>query len=187
MTWEEIKNRKEDSIRESTNNPMPKSITINEKQYKSYSDYLNSDEYKEFIRLEEKAKDEHDHKAKDYFESLAEDDQLLVFYHITKCIYNNYFVKKGSYRGLLYDELGFGPEAYSLGCESGMFNVHNAISTPDDLEDRFKKLVDHLKLDLTKAELRSLRHVYLYGFDSTKSMDDLNGGQKRFDFTKDPE
>jgi len=40
MTWEDIKNRKEDAIRESTNNHVPKSITINEKQYKSYSDYL---------------------------------------------------------------------------------------------------------------------------------------------------
>ena len=43
MTWEEIRQRKEDSIRESTNNPMiknPNPIEKNGNKYKSYSEYL---------------------------------------------------------------------------------------------------------------------------------------------------
>jgi hypothetical protein len=33
-----------------------------------------------------------------------------------------------------------------------------------------------------------LRHIFLYGFDSSKSMDDLQTGQQKFDFNeKDPE
>ena len=49
MTWEEIRQRKEDSIRESTGNPMvknPNPFDKNGKTYKSFSDYLKSDEYK---------------------------------------------------------------------------------------------------------------------------------------------
>ena len=112
--WDEIKQRKEDSIRESTNNPMVKNPNPFEKNgntYKSFSDYLKSDEYKEFLRLEEEAQEQYTQKAKDYFNSLEMDNQLLLFYYITNVIFENYFNDIGSYRGLLYDKFGFGPEA----------------------------------------------------------------------------
>ena len=88
---------------------------------------------------------------------------------------------------MLYDKFGFGPEAYSLGMDSGMFALHNAISTPEESEERFNKVVDYLKLDLSEKELGSLRNIFLYGFDSSKSLDNINTGQQKFDFTKDPE
>jgi hypothetical protein len=66
--------------------------------------------------------------------------------------------------------------------DSGMFDIHNSISTPDESEERFEKLVKHLKLDLSKKELNSLRNIFLYGFDNTKSLDHLYTGQKKFDF-----
>jgi hypothetical protein len=48
-------------------------------------------------------------------------------------------------------------------------------------------LVKFLKLDLSKKELNSLRNIFLYGFDSTKALDNINTGQQKFDFIKDPE
>ena len=182
MNWEDIKNSKEDSLRESLGNPRKKPFEINGVKYNSYAEYLQSDEYKQFLDLEIEALAKYTELAKDFFNSLDTDNQLLVFFHITNCIYENYFRGSGSYRALLYERLGFGPEAYSIGLDSGMFHVHNSISTPDEDEERFVKLVEHLKLDLSKKELRSLRHIFLYGFDSTKSMDDLSGGQLRFEF-----
>jgi hypothetical protein len=187
MTWEEIKQRKEDSIRESTDNPMSKSFEVNGKIYNSYTEYSNSDEYKEFLEIEEEALEQYKQKAKEYFDSLEIDNKLLLFFHITNTIFENYFKYNSSYRGLLYDKFGFGPEAYSLGMDSGMFALHNAISTPDELEERFDTLVKFLKLDLSKKELNSLRNIFLYGFDSTKSLDNINTGQQKFDFTKNPE
>jgi hypothetical protein len=187
MTWEDIKQRKEDSIRESTGNPMSKSFEVNGKTYSSYTEYSNSDEYKEFLKIQEEALEQYKQKAKEYFESLEMNNQLLLFFHITNTIYANYFQDNSSYRGLLYDKFGFGPESYSIGMDSGMFAVHNAISTPDELEERFNTLVKFLKLDLSKKELNSLRNIFLYGFDSTKSLDNINNGQQKFDFTKDPE
>jgi hypothetical protein len=187
MTWEDIKQRKEDSIRESTGNPMSKSFEVNGKTYSSYTEYSNSDEYKEFLKIQEEALEQYKQKAKEYFESLEMNNQLLLFFHITNTIYANYFQDNSSYRGLLYNKFGFGPEAYSLGMDSGMFALHNAISTPDELEERFDTLVKFLKLDLSKKELNSLRNIFLYGFDSTKSLDNINNGQQKFDFTKDPE
>jgi len=189
MTWEEIRQRKEDSIRESTGNPMvknPNPFDKNGKTYKSFSDYLNSDEYKELLKIEEEALEQYGQKAKEYFDSLETDNQLLLFFHITNVIFENYFKDNGSYRGLLYDKFGFGPEAYSLGMDSGMFALHNAISTPEESEERFNKVVDYLKLDLSEKELGSLRNIFLYGFDSSKSLDNINIGQQKFDFEKDP-
>ena len=190
MTWEEIRQRKEDSIRESTGNPMVKNtnpVVKNGTTYKSYSEYLQSEEYQQFLEAEVNAELDYKQKAKAYFESLDTDTKLLLFYHITNTIFQNYFTDKGSYRGLLYDKFEFGPEAYGLGYSSGMFAIHNAIYTPDELEENLNTLVDHLKLDLSKKELDSLRRIFLYGFDTSKNLDDMITGQQKFDFTKDPE
>lgn len=187
MNWDDVKNRKEESIRESTNNPMNNSLENEFEKYKSYTDFLNSDEYKELLSLEEKANEQYKIKAKEFFESLELDNQLLIFYHITNSIFENYFKSSGSYRALLYDKLGFGPEAYSLGLDSGMFAVHNAIYTPDELAENFNKLISHLKLDLTKAQKVSLYNILVYGFDTSKTLEDIISGQQKFDFTKDPE
>ena len=188
MTWEELKQRKEDSIRESTGNPMEnnsKPDDKNGKTYESFTDYLNSDEYKEYLEIQEEALEQYTQKAKEYFESLETDNQLLLFFHITNQIFENYFKDNSSYRGLLYDKFGFGPESYTIGMDSGMFAIHNAISTPDESEERFNTLVKFLKLDLSKKELNSLRNIFLFGFDSTKALDNIITGQKKFEFDKE--
>ena len=187
MTWEEIRQRKEDSIRESTGNPMSKSFEVNGKIYNSYTEYSNSDEYKKFLEIQEEALEQYKQKAKECFDSLEMDNKLLLFFYITNVIFENYFEDNGSYRGLLYDKFGFGPEAYSLGCDSGMFTLHNAISTPDELEERFNALMKFLKLELSKEDMNSARNYFLYGFDNSKTLDDMRTGQQKFDFTKDPE
>ena len=190
MTWKDIRDRKEDSIRESTGNPVvknPNPFDHNGKTYKSFSDYLNSEEYKEFLRIEEEALKQYSLKAKEYFKSLDMDDQLLVFFHITNVIFENYFNDNGSYRGLLYDKFGFGPEAYSLGCDSGMFTLHNSISNPEEIEERFQALMKFLKLDLSKEDMKSVRNLFEYGFDNSKQLNSITSGQKTLDFEKDPE
>lgn len=190
MTWKEIRDRKEDSIRESTDNPMvknPNPFDHNGKTYKSFSDYLNSEEYKEFLRIEEEALKQYSLKAKEFFKSLDMDNQLLIFFHITNVIFENYFKDNGSYRGLLYDKFGFGPEAYSLGCDSGMFTLHNSISNPEEIEERFQALMKFLKLDLSKEDMRSVRNLFEYGFDNSKQLNNITSGQTAFQFEKDPE
>ena len=187
MNWKDIRDRKEDSIRESTGNPMSKSFEVNGKTYSSYTEYSNSDEYKEFLRIEEEALEQYSLKAKEYFKSLDMDDQLLVFFHITNVIFKNYFNDNGSYRGLLYDKFGFGPEAYSLGCDSGMFTLHNSISNPAEIEERFKALMNFLKLDLSKEDMKTVRNLFEYGFDNSKQINTITSGQTSFQFEKDPE
>jgi len=190
MTWEEIRQRKEDSIRESTGNPVvknPNPYEKNGKTYKSFSEYLKSDEYKEFLEMEVKAIEEYKEKAKDYFESLEVENQHLLFFHITNTIFQNYFKDNGSYRGLLYDKFEFGPESYSLGLDSGMFALHNSISTPHELEERFNALMKFLKLELSKEDLKSARNIFIHGFDNSGQLNSFISGQQTFRFDEDPE
>ena len=178
MTWEEIRQRKEDSIRESTGNPMSKSFEVNGKIYNSYTEYSNSDEHKELLKIEEQSLGQYKQKAKEYFDYLETDNQLLLFFHITNTIFENYFKDSGSYRGLLYDKFKFGPEAYSLGMDSGMFTLHNSISTPDENEEKFNALMKFLKLELSKEDLKSARNIFTYGFDNSGQLNSLLSGQQ---------
>jgi hypothetical protein len=188
MNWEEVRQRKEDSIRESTGNPMSKSFEVNGKIYNSYTEYSNSDEHKELLKIEEEALEQYGQKAKEYFDSLETDNQLMLFFHITNVIFENYFKDNGSYRGLLYDKFKFGPEAYSLGMDSGMFTLHNSISTPDENEERFNALMKFLKVELSKEDLKSARNIFTHGFDNSGQLDSFISGQQKFDFNeKDPE
>jgi hypothetical protein len=188
MNWEEVRQRKEDSIRESTGNPMSKSFEVNGKIYNSYTEYSNSDEHKELLKIEEEALGQYEQKAKEYFDSLETDNQLMLFFHITNVIFENYFKDDGSYRGLLYDKFKFGPEAYSLGMDSGMFTLHNSISTPDENEERFNALMKFLKVELSKEDLKSAKNIFTHGFDNSGQLNSFITGQQKFDFNeKDPE
>jgi hypothetical protein len=189
MTWEDIKHRKEDSIRESTGNPMvknPNPYEKNGKTYKSFSDYLKSEEYKEFLVMQIKGIEEYKQKAKEYFESLEVDNQHLLFFHITNTIFENYFKDGGSYRGLLYDKFGFGPETYGLGMDSGMLTLHNSISTPKENEEKFEALMNFLDLDLTKEQIISARNIFTHGFDNSAQLNSFLSGQQVIKF-EDPE
>lgn len=181
-TQQDIKNRKEESLRESTNNPKEKPLEINGKQYDSFTDYLNSKEYKEFLELQEESINLYAEKAKEYFQSLDTEQQHLLFFHITNTIFENYFNDNGSYRGLLYDKFKFGPESYALGCDSGMFSIHNAIETPQHIERKFQALIKHLKINPDKEELLSLRHIFEYGYDNSPKLKELLHRQQKFDF-----
>ena len=75
MTWEDIKNMKEDSLRESTKNPK-KNFVINGKTYNSYTEYANSDEYKQYLKLIEEAQTQYKLSSQEFFDSLSYDDKL---------------------------------------------------------------------------------------------------------------
>jgi len=190
MTWEEVKQRKEDSIRESMGNAMvknPNPFDKNGKTYKSFSDYLKSDEYKEFLKTEEEVQENYKKTSKDYFNSLDLENQLMLFFHITNIIYENYFNDNGSYRGLLYDKFNFGPESYGLGMDSGMFTIHNSISTDGEIEERFQAFMKFAKLDLSKEDMKSARNIFKHGFDNSQQLNSFLSGQQKLTFDEDPE
>lgn len=94
---------------------------------KNFNDLLNSEEYQSLGRLQEEAKVSFEQQAEDAWNSLDYDWQLRVFYAVVKRIYEGEIKEKGTYRYILYDKFGFGPEAYIKGMDCGFMYLHNAI------------------------------------------------------------
>lgn len=66
-------------------------------------------------------------ESENYWNSLSKEDQLKVFCAVSRRIYQGEIVDRGSYRHVLYDTFGFGPEAYAQAQMSGYLTIHNAI------------------------------------------------------------
>lgn len=99
---------------------------------KSFNDLLNSPEYQELGRIQEEAKAAFEKEADDAWNSLDYNHQLRIFYAVVKRIYEGEIKEKGTYRYILYDKFGFGPEAYIKGMDCGFMYLHNAISDGED-------------------------------------------------------
>lgn len=87
-------------------------------------------------KFEALMKVEEEHQEK-YWNSLSKEQQLMVFCAVTRRIYDGEIIKKGTYRYVLYDVFGFGPEAYVQAQVAGYLQVHNAIFNGDE-EDIIK-------------------------------------------------
>lgn len=71
-------------------------------------------------------------EADAWWDKLAYEDKLLAFYSVVKRIHDGDIKQQGSYRYVLYDVFGFGPDAYALGMDCGYMTLHNAIKTDEE-------------------------------------------------------
>lgn len=97
------------------------------KTVKAFNELLNSPDWLVTQETIKAAKSEYESECDEYWESLPYDDRLKAFYSVVKRIYKGEIKDKGSYRWVLYDVFGFGPEAYSMGMDCGFMYLHNAI------------------------------------------------------------
>ena len=66
-------------------------------------------------------------EQEEYWNSLTKEEQLKVFCAVSRRIYTGEILEKGSYRYVLYNTFGFGPEAYAPAQVAGYLSIHNAI------------------------------------------------------------
>lgn len=71
-------------------------------------------------------------QAEEIWNRLSKDDQLKVFYAISKRIHKGELQDKGTYRYVLYNVFGFGHDAYCVGLECGYLDIHNALCNDID-------------------------------------------------------
>jgi len=62
-----------------------------------------------------------------YWNSLSHDEQLKAFCAVVRRIHKGDIEERRSYRGVLYDIFGFGPESYVQAQASGYLTIHNAL------------------------------------------------------------
>jgi hypothetical protein len=69
--------------------------------------------------------------SEDYWNSLTKEQQLDAFCAVCRRIYKGDVVDKGTYRYVLYNVFGFGPEAYAQAQMAGYLTIHNSIFDVD--------------------------------------------------------
>ena len=74
----------------------------------------------------------YDQEAEAVWSKMSHDEQQQMFHCIVKRIAKGELDEGRSYRGVLYDIFGWGPEAYGMGMGCGYLDLHNSIHSFDD-------------------------------------------------------
>jgi len=94
---------------------------------KSPTSFLDSQEWLEMSRQWNEATEQWKTEMEEWWENLPTEDQQRAFYNVCRLIYEGDVMKRRSYRGVLYDVFGWGPEAYVLGMEARYMDLHNLL------------------------------------------------------------
>jgi len=91
-----------------------------------------SDNFKAALAQLSQAEEEYDkqfaNQAEEAWDKMSHDEQLMAFYSVVKRLTKGELDDDGSsYRYILYNIFGFGPEAYRVGMNCGFMRLHNAI------------------------------------------------------------
>jgi hypothetical protein len=77
----------------------------------------------------QKYKEQYEAENNAWWDGLTEKERQDAFYAVCKRIYQGDIVDRGTYRYVLYDVFGFGPEMYVAGMDCGYMTIHNSIFT----------------------------------------------------------
>jgi hypothetical protein len=75
----------------------------------------------------EKYKEQYEAENDAWWNGLTEKERQDAFYAVCKRIYQGDIVDQGTYRYVLYNVFGFGPEMYGAGMDCGYMEIHNSI------------------------------------------------------------
>lgn len=98
--------------------------------------FLDDPHYQELNRLQLEAQTRREKECDEYWNNLEYEDQLKAFYSVVKRIYQGEIKDQGTYRYILYDVFGFGPEAYALGMDCGFMYLHNSIYDGEEVRNK---------------------------------------------------
>lgn len=105
-----------------------------EQDPKSLKELLESPMWQEWSQMQLEAQKEYEQKVNDFWDSLDYEEKLKAFYYVCKGIYKGDVIDRGTYRYVLYDVFGFGPDAYVIGMDCGYMYLHNSIDAHIETE-----------------------------------------------------
>jgi len=109
-----------------------------------------------------KAADAYQQMANSYYSSLEPEEQLWAFCSIVEKLSKGELDEHRSYRGILYDTFGWGPEAYAAAQCAGFLGLHNSIYRFEDLEAVFKNTLKELEIEVENDKLTEALAKYFY-------------------------
>lgn len=123
--------------------------------------FLDDPEFLEISKKFNEATDAYQKEADDLWKSLPYDDRLKLFCAMSKLIVKGEIEEKRSYRGVLYDTFGFGPDAYVPAQCAGYIAIHNAIYDGEYIGETIKDFVEN-HMDITKDNLQEQIDSFIY-------------------------
>ena len=90
------------------------------------------DDFERLFQGMQTAKEHYEVENDAWWNGLTEKERQDAFYAVCKRIYQGDIVDQGSYRYVIYDVFGFGPEMYGAGMDCGYMAIHNSIVVESD-------------------------------------------------------
>jgi hypothetical protein len=92
-----------------------------------------TDENSEYLRKAfEENRIANEEAANKFWDSLSYEDKCNAFHAVVRRIYDGEIKDKGTYRWVLYDVFGFGPDMYCRGMDCGYMALHNSIMDDEE-------------------------------------------------------
>ena len=101
-------------------------------------DKETADKLNEISDLFNEAMDELKNEQEAYWNSLTKEVQLKAFCAVVRRIHKGDIEDKGSYRYVLYQVFGFGPESYAQAQMAGYLTLHDSIFDSEHERDTLK-------------------------------------------------
>jgi hypothetical protein len=101
---------------------------------------MTEDDSKEFAEAFNSAMRLIEKDQEKFWSSLSKEDQLKVFCCVMRRLVDGEIKNPRSYRGVLYDVFGFGPEAYAQAQCAGFLAIHNSIMNDEEFNEITKDL-----------------------------------------------
>jgi hypothetical protein len=120
------------------------------------------DQLHESGRLFNQAMDAYQQMANSYFSGLEPEEQLWAFCAIVEKLCKGELDENRSYRGILYETFGWGPEAYAPAQCAGFLGLHNSIYRFDDLEHVMTNTLKELEIEVDQEKLRDALAKHFY-------------------------
>lgn len=108
-------------------------------------EYIRSSE--QWSKVYEENRRQNDADAELFWSRLTYTDKCNAFHYVISKIFEGEIKVKGSYRYVLYDVFGFGPDMYTRGMDCGYMALHNSIMDDEQFAKANAWMCDTLPKD----------------------------------------
>jgi hypothetical protein len=108
---------------------------------------MDDDKLKEFFEISEELQKTFEEQrlqdeisADNFWNSLSYEEKCNAFHAVVSRIFDGDVKQRGTYRYVLYDVFGFGPDMYARGMNCGFMALHNSIMDDETFNEKHKDM-----------------------------------------------
>lgn len=117
---------------------------------------FGDDEWREMTAQFEQSFKDLEQQQEEYWASLTKEQQLDLFCCVVRRMVKGEIDDNRSYRGILYDIFGWGPEAYATAQMAGYINLHNAIFKKERIHEILVSVLKDVDIDIDPEVLNQV-------------------------------